>query len=101
VVIDRLSKNPGLRVAPPTSSFSFKDKQLGVADIAKSLGVAYVIDGSVRKSDTTIRIAARLIRADDGFVIWSETYDRPMANKLTIQDDIATAVANSLRTSIK
>jgi transcriptional activator of cad operon len=99
-LIDRLSKIPGLRVPPPTSSFYFKGKQVKVADIARSLGVAYVLDGSVRKSDATLRVAARLIRAHDGYVIWSETYDRPMDNKLNVQDDIASEVAKALSKSI-
>jgi TolB-like protein/DNA-binding winged helix-turn-helix (wHTH) protein len=99
-LIDKLSKIPGLRVPPPTSSFYFKGKQIKLADIARSLGVVYVLDGSVRKSDATLRVAARLIRADDGYVIWSETYDRPVDNKLNVQDDIATEVAKALRASI-
>jgi len=56
-LIDRLSKIPGLRVPPPTSSFYFKGKQVKVADIARSLGVAYILDGSVRKSDAMLRVA--------------------------------------------
>ena len=99
-LIDKLSKIPGLRVPPPTSSFYFKGKKIKVADIARSLGVAYVLDGSVRKSDATLRIAARLIRADDGYIVWSETYDRPLDNKLSVQDDIASEVAKALRSSI-
>jgi transcriptional activator of cad operon len=99
-LIDKLSKIPGLRVPPPTSSFYFKGKQIKVADIARSLGVVYVLDGSVRKSDATLRIAARLVRADDGYVIWSETYDRPVDNKLNVQDDIASEVAKALKASI-
>ena len=99
-LIDKLSKIPGLRVPPPTSSFYFKGKQIKLADIARSLGVAYVLDGSVRKSNSTLRIAARLIRANDGYVIWSETYDRPMDNKLNVQDDIASEVAQALKASI-
>ena len=99
-LIDRLSKIPGLRVPGPTSSFYFKGKQLKVADIAKSLGVAYVLDGSIRKSDDTLRVAARLIRADDGYVIWSETYDRPLDNELKIQDEIAGKVAKTLENAI-
>ena len=59
-LIDRLSKIPGLRVPPPTSSFYYKGKKVSVADIAKSLGVAYVLDGSLRKSGSTMRVAARL-----------------------------------------
>jgi len=96
-LIDRLSKVPGLRVPGATSSFYFKGKQLKVADIAKSLGVLYVLDGSIRKSDDTLRVAARLIRADDGYVIWSETYDRPLQNELKIQDEIAGEVAKALK----
>jgi len=99
-LIDRLSKIPGLRVSGPTSSFYFKGKQLKVADIAKSLAVVYVLDGSIRKSDDTLRVAARLIRADDGYVVWSETYDRPLDNELKIQDEIANKVAKTLEHSI-
>jgi transcriptional activator of cad operon len=99
-LIDKLSKIPGLRVPPPTSSFYFKGKRIKLADIARSLGVAYLLDGSVRKSDATLRIAARLIRANDGYVIWTETYDRPVDNKLSVQDDIASEVAKALTATI-
>lgn len=99
-LIDRLSKIPGLRVPPPTSSFYFKGKKISIADIAKSLGVAYVLDGSLRKSGSTMRIAARLVRADNGFVVWSETYDRRLDDTLKIQDDIAGEVTKALRQSI-
>src|SRR5262245_57231032 len=95
-LIDKLSRVPGLRVPSPTSSFYFKNKQIPVADIAKNLGVAYVLDGSVRKSSTRLRIAARLIRADSGYVVWSETYDRPFDDLLTVQDDIAGEVTRAL-----
>jgi transcriptional activator of cad operon len=99
-LIDRLSKVPDLRVPSPTSSFYFKGKRATVADIARSLGVAYVLDGSVRQSDTTLRVAARLVRAVDGYVAWSETYDRPIGDKLWIQDDIASEVTKALRVAI-
>jgi TolB-like protein/DNA-binding winged helix-turn-helix (wHTH) protein len=99
-LIDRLSKIPGLRVPPPTSSFYFKGKKVPVADIASSLGVAYVLDGSLRKSGSTMRVAARLVRADSGFVVWSETYDRRMDDILKVQDDIAGEVIKALRPSI-
>jgi transcriptional activator of cad operon len=99
-LIDKLSKIPGLRVPAPTASFYFKGKQLTVAEMARSLGVAYVLDGSVRKSDTTLRIAARLVRAADGYVVWSATYDRPSGDKLQMQDDIAREVAQELRAAI-
>jgi transcriptional activator of cad operon len=108
-LIDKLSKIPGLRVPSATSSFYFKGKlwprsdgpsQPTIADIAKTLGVAYVLDGSVRKSGARLRVDARLIRADNGFVIWSETYDRPFDDILMVQDDIAGEVAKALQTSI-
>ena len=99
-LIDRLSKIPGLRVPSPTSSFYFKGKNLPVADIAKSLGVAYVLDGSVRKSGTWVRVDVRLIRADNGYIAWSETYDQPMSDILTIQDDITGKIIKALKASI-
>jgi transcriptional activator of cad operon len=108
-LIDKLSKIPGLQVPPPTSSFYFKGKlwprskgteQITIADIAKSLGVAYVLDGSVRKSGVRVRVDARLIRADNGYVVWTETYDRPLGDILMVQDDIASEVAKALRASI-
>jgi len=100
-LIDKFSKIPGLRVPAPTSSFYFKGKQIPVADIAKKLGVAYVLDGSVRKSGTRLRVAARLVRADNGYVVWSETYDRPFDDILMVQDDIAGEVTKALRASIE
>jgi transcriptional activator of cad operon len=98
-LVDKLSKIPGLRVPPPTSSFYFKEKQIPIAAIARSLGVAYVLDGSVRKSGARLRIAARLIRADNGYVVWSESYDRPFADVLMVQDNIAGEVTKALEAS--
>jgi transcriptional activator of cad operon len=99
-LIHKLSKVQGLRVPGPTDSFYFKGKQLPLAEIARSLRVSYVLDGSVRKSGDTLRVAARLVRADDGYVVWSETYDRPVDDKLMVQDDIAGEVTSALRTTI-
>ena len=108
-LIDKLTKIPGLRVPSATSSFYFKGKlwprsdgpsQPTIADIAKTLGVAYVLDGSVRKSGARLRVDVRLIRADNGYVVWSETYDRPFDDILMVQDDIAGEVAKALQTSI-
>jgi len=95
-LIDKLSKMPGLRVPTATSSFYFKGKQIGVADVAKSLGVTYLLDGSVRKSGGRVRIAARLVRADDGFVLWTETYDRAFTDVVMVQDEIAGEVTRAL-----
>jgi TolB-like protein len=88
-------------VPAPTSSFYFKGKQIPVAEIATTLGVAYVLDGSVRKSGGRLRVAARLVRAQNGYVLWSETYDRPVGDILTIQDDIADEVTKSLKAAIE
>ena len=99
-LIHKLSKVQGLRVPAPTASFYFKGKQLPLAEIARSLHVTYVLDGSVRKSGDTMRVAARLLRADDGYVVWSENYDRPLDDKLMVQDDIAGEVTSALRASI-
>jgi len=100
-LIDRLGKLPGFRVPPPTSSYAFKNKKRSVADIAKALDVLYVLDGSTRKSGDRLRVAVRLIRADTGVVVWSESYDRPWGDILTVQDDIAGEVTNALRASIE
>jgi transcriptional activator of cad operon len=96
-LIDRLSKIPGLRVPAPTSSFYFKNKKEPVADIAKALGVAYILDGSLRQAGHTLRVAARLVRADTGYVVWSETYDRQSDDALKAQDDVAGEVALALQ----
>jgi TolB-like protein len=99
-LIDKLSKVPEFRVPAPTSSFYFKGKRIPIADIARRLGVVYVLDGSVRKSGGRLRVAARLMRADDGYVMWSEAYDRPFDDILMVQDDIAGEVTKALRSSI-
>jgi transcriptional activator of cad operon len=98
-LIDKLSKLPGLRVPAPTTTFYYRDKEMPVADIAKALGVVYVLDGSVRKSGARVRVAARLVQANNGYVIWSETYDRPFHDLLMVQDDIAGEVTKALGAS--
>jgi transcriptional activator of cad operon len=100
-LIDKFSRIPGLHVAGATSSFYFKGKQIPVADMAKSLGVAYVLDGSVRKSGDRLRVAARLVRGDTGYVVWTESYDRPFHDILMVQDDIAGEVTKALTASIE
>jgi transcriptional activator of cad operon len=98
-LIDKLSKISGLRVPSPTSVFYYKGKQLPVAEIARALGVTYVLDGSVRKSGGRVRVAARLVRAETGYVVWTDTYDRPFGDILMVQDDIAGEVAKALGSS--
>jgi TolB-like protein/Flp pilus assembly protein TadD len=96
-LIDMLTKVPELRVPARTSSFYFKGKQATIADIAKALGVAHVLEGSVRKSGNSLRITAQLIRVDNGYHVWSETYDRKLDDVFKIQDEIAGAVVTALR----
>ena len=98
-LIDRLSRVPGIRVPGSTSSFFFRGKRIAVPDVARTLGVAYLLAGSVRKSGARLRVSARLIRADGGDVVWSHSYDRPFGDILAIQDDIATQVTTALRAS--
>jgi TolB-like protein len=99
-LIDMLTKIPDLRVPARTSSFYFKGKQATIADIAQALGVAHVLEGSVRKSGNTLRVTAQLIRADNGYHVWSETYDRKLDDIFQIQDEIAKSVVNELKVSV-
>lgn len=96
-LIDKLSKTPGLHVPPPRSSFSFKGKQATVGEIAAALGVAYVLDGSLRESGSALRVTALLIRADDGFIVWSQSYERPLDDLPMIRDDITNHVIEALQ----
>jgi TolB-like protein len=99
-LIDRLNRVPGLRVPAPTSTFFYKNKQVPVPEIARALRVAFVLDGSVRKSGDQVRVAARLIRAEDSAVVWSESYDRPWSGILAVQDDITGEVSRVLERSL-
>jgi len=92
----------GLDVVSRTSSFQFKGRDLGIRDIAATLGVRHIVEGSVRKSGGTIRVTAQLIDADADTHLWSETYDRPLnaENLFQIQDDIANSIVNALREAL-
>jgi transcriptional activator of cad operon len=100
-LIDALSKIPGSHVPSLTSSLYFKGKQTTIEEVARKLGVAYVLEGSVRKSGNMLRVTAQLIRADDGYIVWSNTYDRPTQDVLMVQSDIATEVKHALEASFK
>lgn len=99
-LIDRLSKTPEVRVPPPTSSFHYKNKNASVAEVARALGVAYVLDGSTRRSGDKLRVAARLVRADSTYVVWSETYDRPWGEMLKTQDEITGEILKAVQAAI-
>jgi TolB-like protein/DNA-binding winged helix-turn-helix (wHTH) protein/Tfp pilus assembly protein PilF len=100
VLIDQLAMVPGLHVPAQTSSFYFKGKQATVPEIAKALGVAHLLEGTVRKAGNTLRITAQLVRVDNGYQVWSSTFDRPLTDVFKIQDEIAGAVVQVLKMSI-
>ncbi len=95
-LINKLSQLKDLQVTARTSSFFFKGKNVDMRTIGKTLSVAYLLEGSVRKSGSQLRITAQLIKAVDGYHLWSKTYDRELKDVFTIQDDIATAVTTAL-----
>ncbi len=99
-ILNVLVRIPGLKVAGRTSSFSFKGRNEDLREIGTALGVNHVLEGSVRRSGTKLRITAQLIRGDDGFHLWSETYDREVADIFEIQDEIARSVADQLAVSL-
>jgi TolB-like protein/Tfp pilus assembly protein PilF len=96
-VLNRLAQVPDLRVIARTSSFVFKGEKKDIAEIAKRLNVAHVLEGSVRKSGSKVRITAQLIRASDSVHLWSETFDRPLDDIFAVQDEIAGAIAGELQ----
>jgi TolB-like protein/cytochrome c-type biogenesis protein CcmH/NrfG len=96
-LLNLLTKIPELRVAARTSSFSYKNKDVKVAQIGEELNVAHVLEGSVRKSGNRVRITAQLIQAADGYHLWSETFDRTLDDVFVIQDEIAAKVVAQLK----
>lgn len=96
-ILNVLSRIQSLKVAARTSSFQFKGKNLDIEDIGRQLQVNHLLEGSVRKSGSTLRITAQLIEADTGFHVWSETFDRNPEDVFAIQDEIAAAIAVKLR----
>jgi TolB-like protein/Flp pilus assembly protein TadD len=99
-LLNLLARIPELKVAARTSSFSFKDKDLAIPEIASRLNVAHVLEGSVRTHGNQIRVTAQLIQADNGYHLWSETYDRQLDNVFQIQEEIAVAVTEALRITL-
>jgi TolB-like protein/tetratricopeptide (TPR) repeat protein len=99
-LIELLGKTPGLRVIPRTSAFYFKGKAETLETIAAKLRVANVLEGSVRKFGTRLRVTAQLIRADTSEHLWSETYDRELRDVFEVQDEIAGAVVSALQVKL-
>gem|GEM_PF-1139495 len=96
-ILNSLAKVRGLKVAGRTSSFAFKGKNQDLRQIGQTLGVEHILEGSVRKAGTKVRITAQLIKVDDGFHLWSESYDRELTDIFAIQDEIATAILVQLK----
>ncbi len=99
-ILNALAQVPDLQVSSRTSSFKYKGSQLDISGIAKELGVAHVLEGSVRSSADRIRVTAQLIRASDGFHVWSENYDSAPSDMITIQEDLAREIALALETTM-
>jgi len=99
-LLNLLVKIPELRVAARTSSFSYKGTGVKIAQIGEELNVSHVLEGSVRKSGNQVRITAQLIKTDDGFHLWSETFDRTLNDIFAVQDEIASAVVAALKVNM-
>lgn len=99
-IINALAGIQGLQVTSRTSSFYFKDKQLPLPEIAESLGVSVVLEGSIRLSGSQMRITAQLIQAEEDYHFWSDTFDRSMDDLFAVQDEISLLIADRLREQI-
>lgn len=96
-IINALAKVASLKVTSRTSSFHFKNKEIPISDIANTLGVSIILEGSARLSGDVVRITAQLIQAKDDFHFWSETWDRKLVNIFEIQDEISLLIVDKLR----
>ncbi len=99
-LLNDLAKIPGLRVAARTSSFQFKGKNEDLRTVGDKLNVGAILEGSVRKQGSRVRITAQLIKVGDGFHLWSETYDQEMNDIFAVQEDIGRSVAGSLKVAL-
>ncbi len=100
-LLNALAHIQGLRVVARTSAFALKNTNLDIREIGRKLSVKSVLDGSVRKSGSRLRVTAQLINVEDGFHLWSERYDRDMADIFAIQDEITAAIVDSLKVTLK
>ncbi len=96
-IINALTRVEGLNVTARTSSFAFKSKNIDVRQIGAQLGVATILEGSVRIAKEKVRITAQLVKVADGFHLWSETFDRPLKDVFALQDEISLRIADKLR----
>src|SRR6266404_5349991 len=100
-LIERLSHASDLKVTARTSSFYFKGRQATIAEIANTLHVSHLLEGSVRKSGRALRVTVQLIRATDATHVWAQTYERTLSDIFRVQDEIAGAVAKALAVALK
>jgi serine/threonine protein kinase/tetratricopeptide (TPR) repeat protein len=96
-LLNLLARVPDLKVPARSSSFFFRDSSVGVRNIGHDLGVAYVLEGGVRKAGDTIRVSVRLVRADSGYQVWSQTYERKVSDIFQVQDEISAAVVDAFQ----
>jgi TolB-like protein/Tfp pilus assembly protein PilF len=96
-ILNSLARVRELKVAGRTSSFSFKGKNEDLRAIGEALGVAHILEGSIRKAGNTLRITAQLVKVDDGFHLWSDTYDRELNDVFAIQDEIASSILEQMK----
>jgi len=99
-IINLLAQVPGLKVIARTSAFAFRGKEQDIRGIAETLGVSTVLEGSVRRWGSRIRVTAQLINATDGSHLWSERYDRELSDIFAVQDEISAAIAKALRVKL-
>ncbi len=99
-ILNALARVKDLKVAGRTSSFAFKGRNEDLRTIGEALGVSHILEGSVRKSGVQVRITAQLVKTDDGFHLWSDTYDRELTDIFAIQDEIAQAIFDQLKTHL-
>lgn len=97
-LIHSLARTPDLRVTSRSTSFQYKGDGIDLMDAARQMGVAHILEGSVRRGEDRVRVTAQLIRASDGFHLWSQNYDREYADVISIQEDIAFEIATALKT---
>jgi TolB-like protein/Tfp pilus assembly protein PilF len=99
-ILNALAKVKELKVAGRTSSFAFKGQNQDLRQIGETLGVEHILEGSVRKAGDKVRITAQLIQVDDGFHLWSDSYDRELTDVFAIQDEIAAAILEQLKAEL-
>lgn len=95
-ILNSLARLPELKVTARTSSFFFKGRNIPIPEIAATLGVAHIVEGSVRRAGNQLRITAQLVRAEDGFHLWSQTYDRSVEDIFAVQEDVAENIARAM-----